>query len=92
MADSPLEQNWNVVTWALSGSYDEDRPVRCLTVYSSTTLKLIPDQVLIDADRPDRSLSKRQAIDLVAKLSAAFEPGSTVCVHLYNDVSPSATD
>nr|A0A3G1DJF8.1 RecName: Full=Acyl-CoA ligase M9; AltName: Full=Squalestatin S1 biosynthesis cluster protein M9 [Phoma sp. MF5453]AMY15066.1 acyl-CoA synthetase/ligase [Phoma sp. MF5453] len=68
MADSPLEQGWNVVTWALSGSYDEDRPV------------------LIDADQPNRSLSKKQAIDLVARLSGSFQPGSTVCVHLYNDI------
>ena len=30
MADSPLEQDWDVVSWVLSGSYDEDRPVRRL--------------------------------------------------------------
>jgi hypothetical protein len=28
MADSPLEQDWDVVSWALSGSYDEERSVR----------------------------------------------------------------
>jgi len=27
MADSPTEEDWNVVSWALSGSYDEDKPV-----------------------------------------------------------------
>lgn len=42
--------------------------------------------VLIDAADPNRSISKDQAMDLVASLIGAFEPDSTVCLHIANDI------
>lgn len=43
-------------------------------------------QVLIDAERSARSLSRKATIDLVASLTGAFEEGNVVCVHAVNDV------
>ncbi|CAK3733162.1 AMP-dependent synthetase and ligase [Lecanosticta acicola] len=44
------------------------------------------EQILIDAERSARSISKRKAIELVSSLAGAFEEGSVVCVHAANDV------
>lgn len=46
------------------------------------------DQVLIDAERSARSLSRKAVIDLVASLTGVFQEGSVVCVHAVNDVCP----
>ncbi|CZT16520.1 uncharacterized protein RCC_02355 [Ramularia collo-cygni] len=42
--------------------------------------------ILIDAENPARSLSKNKSLDLVTRLSGSFEPGSTVCLHLQNNI------
>ncbi|KAK5133923.1 hypothetical protein LTR08_007152 [Meristemomyces frigidus] len=42
--------------------------------------------VLIDAAQPTRSVSKKGAQELVAALAGCFEPDSTVCLHIANDV------
>ena len=50
--------------------------------YSSLTFLL----VLVDAADQRRSISGKLACQLVIFLSGAFEPDSTVCLHLFNDV------
>jgi acyl-coenzyme A synthetase/AMP-(fatty) acid ligase len=42
--------------------------------------------VLIDAADPSRIVTKEIAIQLVTSLVGAFEPDSTVCLHLTNDI------
>ncbi|SMQ53606.1 unnamed protein product [Zymoseptoria tritici ST99CH_3D7] len=59
----------NIVSFALSGDYDETRPI------------------LIDAANPARSINKARAIQLIASLTGAFKPGSTVVLHLTNDIT-----
>nr|POF18589.1 acyl-coa ligase azaf [Quercus suber] len=43
--------------------------------------------VLIDAAKPERALSKSKAQQLVTSLTGAFVQGSTVCLHLDNDIT-----
>lgn len=43
-------------------------------------------QVLVDADRPSRHISRASAKHLVDKMAGAFESGSVVCLHLLNDI------
>lgn len=43
-------------------------------------------QVLIDADRPSRHISRASAKHLVDRMTGAFEPRSVVCLHLLNDI------
>lgn len=43
-------------------------------------------QVLIDASNTERTLSKREVVQLVTRLTGAFKAGSVVCLHLPNDV------
>ncbi|KAK4501715.1 hypothetical protein PRZ48_007524 [Zasmidium cellare] len=42
--------------------------------------------ILIDTANPCRSITKEEAIDLVSRLAGAFEPDTTVCLHLDNDI------
>ncbi|KAI6824882.1 acetyl-CoA synthetase-like protein [Hortaea werneckii] len=44
------------------------------------------EAILIDAASPERFLTKKQARELVLALAGAFKPGSTVCLHVANDV------
>lgn len=44
-------------------------------------------EILLDADDPTRSITKRRAEKLVSSLVGAFEPDTTVCLHLANDVT-----
>lgn len=68
LSNDPLESHMNLVTWALSGEYDEDQPI------------------LIDADSPDRFVSRKRAVELVASLAGQFPRNSTVCLHVANDI------
>lgn len=43
--------------------------------------------VLLDAEDPSRSITKQQAEELISRLAGVFEAGSTVCLHLANDVT-----
>nr|POF13986.1 acyl-coa ligase azaf [Quercus suber] len=43
--------------------------------------------VLVDAHKPERALSKNKAKAMVMSLTGAFNPGSTVCLHLDNDIT-----
>ncbi|KAJ2965276.1 hypothetical protein NQ176_g10691 [Zarea fungicola] len=46
-----------------------------------------PDTVvLIDASNTERTLSKREVVQLVTRLAGAFKPESVVCLHLPNDI------
>ncbi|KAF7189968.1 Acyl-CoA ligase M9 [Pseudocercospora fuligena] len=46
-----------------------------------------PDKpILIDAADPSRFITKNKAIELIASLIGAFEPDSTVCLHIGNDI------
>jgi len=42
--------------------------------------------VLLDADKPDRYITRRKTHEIVAALTGAFTPDSTVCLHLPNDI------
>ncbi|KAK3071226.1 hypothetical protein LTR53_009007 [Teratosphaeriaceae sp. CCFEE 6253] len=42
--------------------------------------------ILIDASDPERTVSRKRAHDLVARLAGKFPADSTVCLHLANDV------
>ncbi|GAB7360718.1 hypothetical protein MBLNU230_g0595t1 [Neophaeotheca triangularis] len=43
-------------------------------------------EVLIDPENPSRSITKRLAMHMVDELTGKFEEGSTVCMHISNDV------
>ncbi|KAM0713937.1 hypothetical protein Q7P37_010900 [Cladosporium fusiforme] len=46
-----------------------------------------PNQpLLIDANDPSRFLTKRSALRMVTCLAGAFEPDTTICLHLPNDI------
>lgn len=80
-------QEQNLVSWALSGTYDGDTPVSAVSnmqVRSITFTNTV--QILVDADQPSRYLTRCQAIDLITRLAGSFEPGRTICVHSPNDV------
>ena len=74
----------DIVSWILSGKYDPRTPVSSL--YCCTYVPLINSKILIDAAYPQRTISRQEAHNLVARLTGAFERRSTVCVHLANDV------
>ncbi|CAD6583391.1 MAG: hypothetical protein TREMPRED_003539 [Tremellales sp. Tagirdzhanova-0007] len=42
--------------------------------------------VVIDATDPNRFVTRARATDLIARLAGAFREGSTVCLHLHNDI------
>lgn len=42
--------------------------------------------IFLDALDSCRSINKEMAVELVTRLAGAFEPGSTVCLHLDNDI------
>ena len=42
--------------------------------------------MLLDASDPRRFVSRKTAEDFVGRLAGAFEPGTTVCLHLPNDI------
>lgn len=48
--------------------------------------QLTPEQVLFDADRPTRYLTRATAKHLVEKMTGCFEPQSVVCLHMFNDI------
>jgi len=58
----------NLISWTLSGGYDDDRPI------------------LVDASDSNRFFTKAQAKNLVARLAGVFRQGSTICLHLHNDI------
>jgi acyl-CoA synthetase (AMP-forming)/AMP-acid ligase II len=43
--------------------------------------------ILIDAANPARSITKTSATSLIASLTGVFKPGSTVVLHLANDIT-----
>ncbi|CAK3839629.1 4-coumarate-- ligase 2 [Lecanosticta acicola] len=67
-APAPKPKDMNIASYALSGTYNPDKPI------------------FIDAEKPNRTICKRRAEELVAGLAGVFEPGSTVCLHLPNDI------
>ncbi|KAK3115977.1 hypothetical protein LTR53_004149 [Teratosphaeriaceae sp. CCFEE 6253] len=42
--------------------------------------------ILIDASKPERTVSRKRAYDMVARLAGKSPPDSTICLHLANDV------
>lgn len=58
-----------------------------LVLWTFNTIHDGDKPVLIDADDPRRALSKNAAQKLVQSLTGAFAPGSTVCMHLANDIT-----
>lgn len=78
-------ENRNVVDWTLSGSYDEHRPVSDEGTLAEYETEAHTHQILIDADKPARSVSRNPAKSLVSRLAGAFAAGSVVCIHAGND-------
>lgn len=86
MAIDQLPFTENLVTWTLSGTYDEDKPVREAKTMHGDSRPANGLQLLLDADEPSRYLTKRRITQLVARLAGAFGPHETICTHLSNDV------
>lgn len=77
----------NLVTWVFQDHSNQDKPVS-LKCEEQNAARGMTDtsQILIDAANPERSLTKKQAQELVLALAGAFDPGSTVCLHIANDI------
>lgn len=43
-------------------------------------------EILIDSDNPNRYISRKKAIELIASLARSFPSSGTVCVFAANDV------
>lgn len=78
----------DITSWVLAESSDDERPVSN-PVYGSVSQRQADSsyKILIDACDPTRSISHKEARRMVSRFVKAFEADSTVCLHLYNDVS-----
>ncbi|RMY68452.1 hypothetical protein D0863_07116 [Hortaea werneckii] len=59
--------------------------LKCEEQHAATSMT-DTSQILIDAANPERFLTKKEAQELVLALAGAFKPGSTVCLHVANDI------